>query len=674
MKRSSPPGSSPPPDAIPISVFRRLLDATTDPIAIAKPGGELIYLNCWARILAGLSPKKSLGSLNLSHLQPAWAWEIVRMEGIPAALEHGSWCSETAVLRLGHGEVPVQQTLVTVTDGKGEQWIGSIMRDLSQVKRAELEGIAQSSRYETAVSLSGQALFEWSPATGEMIWSGDLHGLLGLDPDDLAGGLAHFRSRIQADDLPAFDHEMARFTSARDSFSIELRLLTGRGEYAGVQATGGYYLDRTGNLGRVTGLLTDRESARRARREIEDLQAELALHRREQGQLAREELKRVTQAKNELLSRMSHELRTPLNAILGFTQLLELEKPNERQAESIAHIARAGQHLLSLVNEVLDLSRLESGRLPITLAPVPIAEIVRETIDLIRPMAARQDVSIHLDSACGDGELQAWADRQRLQQVLLNFLSNAVKYNRQGGRVALGWSAIGADRVRISVEDTGCGISSPLLAKLFQPLDRLPELAPESPGAGISLALSRSIVESMHGELGARSVEGVGSTFWVELGRAPQSVAQKGAPPPVSPPESAAASEAPPVSILLYVEDEDLNLRLVERVLGDFPEFKLISAMQGSVAVDLAREHHPDLVLLDINLPDMSGDVVLARLKEDPNMRDIPVIMVTADVLEHQRDRFLEAGAAAYLTKPFRISELVAVIRETLANRPAKGS
>ncbi|HVS09269.1 MAG TPA: ATP-binding protein, partial [Planctomycetota bacterium] len=389
------------------------------------------------------------------------------------------------------------------------------------------------------------------------------------------------------------------------------------------------------------------------------LQEESADRRRAEG-----EADQANRAKSEFLSRMSHELRTPLNGILGFAQLLELEPLREGQKESTQQILRAGRHLLALINEVLDISRIEAGRLAISLEPVPVGDTVQGTLELVRPLAAEKGIDLRADIV--DERRHVLADRQRLHQVLLNLFANAVKYNRPGGSVRISCEETAGDRLRIRVADTGPGMDPDKLERMFTPFDRLGAESSSVEGTGLGLTLSKHLVEVMGGTLSVESQVGVGSAFTVEL---PSVAAPAAAVPLVAPgrvdpaPESAAL-------VILYIEDNLSNLRLVERIVARRPGVRLLSAMQGRLGFDLAREHQPDLILLDHHLPDIMGDEVLRLVREEPRTRDVPVVMLSADASPGQIARLLNAGARAYLTKPLDVAKLLALIDQTPRRRP----
>lgn len=825
-----------------------ILEATTDIVVTATLDARVVFLNPAGRRFAGFAPAQPLDDLRTDMLHPAWALEIIAQEGIPTAIRDGTWQGETAILSPTGQEFPVSQTIIPHygPDGKAA-FISTILRDITERKREEIERMEMANRYNAAIRASGQLLFDWNSFTNDITYAGDVEHFLGYTMKEMAGGLDRFRELIEPDDLPQFDTEIQRVIATRDPFLLDYRIRRKDSVVLNVSTKGYFFLDREGRIGRMIGFLADITAQKTAQDalarahdslevRVEQRTAELAraysvirdrAHQQEAvaqlGQralaganllsllqqaavlvrrildvdycsilqlsddgtellasahagwpdeqlgnrvpagrssqsgytllmrepvivenmatetrfeptdvvrragvvssvsvvieatevphgvlaaytttprtfvqddvhflqavanvltaaierqraeesirLAREQAETANRAKSEFLSRMSHELRTPLNAILGFTQLLELDSPTSSQTESISHISRAGQHLLLLINEVLDIARIESGRLALTPEPIEIGSFLREAIDLIRPLAARHDIVAQLVETEATHEVLL-ADRQRLKQVLLNLLSNAVKYNRAGGQVKVSCSLMPLDRLRIEVTDTGRGISAERMKRLFVPFERLGAEETDIEGTGIGLALSRGIVAALKGELGVESTVGVGSTFWVmlprALGAAPPAPVEETPPVPTIPPPS----EDVPRRTVLYIEDQDLNLRLVERILQGRSEYRLLTAMQGGIGLDLAREHQPDLILLDLNLPDMSGDDVLRRLKDDPIVQKIPVIMVSADAMGDRIEQMLALGATGYLTKPYRVAEFLRVIADTLASEP----
>ena len=379
---------------------------------------------------------------------------------------------------------------------------------------------------------------------------------------------------------------------------------------------------------------------------------------------ARAEADRANRAKSEFLSRMSHELRTPLNAILGFGQLLEMDETEPTRRDSVDHILKGGRHLLGLIDEVLEISRIESGTLTISPEPVAIEPLVAEVTDLVRPLADARRIAIEVDSTEGIRDYVR-ADQQRLKQVLLNVLSNAVKYNRDGGQITIRCERPSAVSARISVSDTGPGIAADQLGRVFTPFDRLGAERTDVEGTGLGLALSKHLLELMGGELAVASEPGIETTFSIELPLVSEPLASVG----LDEHEGAAIvdrSADERRTKVLYIEDNLSNYRLLEAIFNRRSDVELLSAIQGRIGLELAQLHQPDLVLLDLHLPDLSGGQVLESLQRDPRTADIPVVILSADATRGSRIRLLEAGAHAFLAKPFDLPELLGVIEDVL--------
>ncbi len=380
-----------------------------------------------------------------------------------------------------------------------------------------------------------------------------------------------------------------------------------------------------------------------------------------QAQLAAEA---ANHSKSEFLSRMSHELRTPLNAVLGFSQLLELDDLTAEQEQSVGQITKGGRHLLDLINEILDISQIETGKLTLSPEAVRIADVISETADLIRPLAAERGVHL-LDTDVQTGDLYVFADRQRLKQILLNLLGNAIKYNREGGTVSISCVRPKPGHLRVQVTDTGPGIAPEHFGLLFTPFERLGAERTTVEGTGIGLALSRRLAEVMGGTLEVESTVGRGSTFSVAFPIVEGPVERIERLDELSG-TTVVSSPSALQPTVLHIEDNLSNVELIERVLAQRPGVKLIPAMQGRLGLELARQHRPALVLLDLNLPDMSGEDVLQTLRDDPATAQLPVAIVSADAMPRQVQRLLSSGASAYLTKPIDVRQLLALLDSSL--------
>ena len=370
-------------------------------------------------------------------------------------------------------------------------------------------------------------------------------------------------------------------------------------------------------------------------------------------------------AKSEFLSSMSHELRTPLNAILGFAQLIEggVPPPTTTQKRSLDQILKAGWYLLELINEILDLALIESGKVSLSLEPISLAEVLRESQAMIQPQAQKRGIRVAFPQF--DIPYRIQADRTRLKQILINLLSNAIKYNKLGGTVTVECRTSGSDRVQISVADTGAGLSPAQLAQLFQPFNRLGQEEHVGEGTGIGLVVCKRLVELMGGLIGVRSTVGSGSVFWVELNIATEQPRLAGAAELVPIAQARVHADAR-VRTLLYVEDNPANLMLVEDLIARRPDIRLLSARDGNSGVAIARESLPDVVLMDINLPGISGIEALRTLAHDPKTAAIPVIALSANAGPRDIAKGLEAGFFRYLTKPIKVTEFMSTLDEAL--------
>ena len=404
-----------------------------------------------------------------------------------------------------------------------------------------------------------------------------------------------------------------------------------------------------------------------AKEEAERAQSQ-AEYAREEAERSRQEAEQANLAKSQFLSRMSHELRTPLNAILGFSQVLELSLRDEADDQCIQHILKGGRHLLSLIDEVLDLARVEAGELALSLTTTSFGKLMQECTSFISKLAQARGITCtaQLGPAC---RLAIRADELRLRQVLLNLLSNAIKYDREGGQVTLSCQEMPGGWVRCSVEDTGLGISPEGLTKLFVPFERLGQELTGTEGLGLGLVVSQHLVEAMGGSLGAESRLGIGSTFWVEV-----PLAIEEAEPAISTEAALSlAQEAPQRAIVtvLYVEDNPSNQQVIKTVVQRLrPQWRFLLVADGIGGLQMARDLQPDIVLLDLELPGMKGDQVLAALRSDARTSLLPVLLLSADATTQTRERLLTLGASDYVTKPFNVAELLQKIEGLLRPLP----
>src|ERR1700694_1303975 len=381
-------------------------------------------------------------------------------------------------------------------------------------------------------------------------------------------------------------------------------------------------------------------------------------------------------AKSDFLSSMSHELRTPLSAILGFAQLIESGSPppTTTQKRSIDQILKAGWYLLDLINEILDLALIESGKLSLSLEPISLSEVMHECQDMIEPQAQKRGISVAFPQF--DIPYFVQADRTRVKQVFINLLSNAIKYNRVGGTVVVDHVTSTPGRIRICVKDSGEGLTADKLAQLFQPFNRLGQESSGEEGTGIGLVTTKRLIELMGGAIGAESTVGTGSVFWIELNLTAERQVAPGTALSSAVAQSQVQTDAQ-LRTLLYVEDNPANLMLVEDLIARRPDIRLLSAADGNRGIEIARASRPDVILMDINLPGISGIQALQILRADPATAHIPVVALSANAIPRDIEKGLEAGFFRYLTKPIKVNEFMAtldVALEFAKTQPARAN
>jgi CheY-like chemotaxis protein len=352
---------------------------------------------------------------------------------------------------------------------------------------------------------------------------------------------------------------------------------------------------------------------------------------------------------------MSHDLRTPLNAILGFGQLLELSKLGQPDRDSVEQILRAGRQLLAMIDDILEFTRVDSGRLTLAIEPIVVTEAVREAMDLVRTQAVEGGVLLEWPSGADPG-LAVLADRRRLVQVLLNLLVNAVRFSREGGTVTVAAEPLGEERARIVVRDTGIGISPERIPRIFEPFEADPGGRSGSRSIGLGLALGSRLVRAMGGSISVESQVGSGTAFSLDLPRADSPITAGSLP---GSPETGTDRSVPTI---LYIEDNLPNITLVQRLLGRHGKVRMLAAMQGRLGLELAREHLPDLILLDLRLPDVTPEEMLRELKADTRTRDIPVVMLSSEETPSRMGEMLALGASDYLTKPIDVAAFLATV------------
>jgi len=538
---------------------------------------------------------------------------------------------------------------------------GALNQMSHSLHRSQIELREREARYRAIVEMQDDAVCRWLPDTTLTFTNARYCSLFGLTDTGAQG--RKWLDFVPDNERPQVAGFYAQLAQQPRVVSYEHTAIAADGTLKWIAWTDVPLFDEAGSLTEFQSVGRDITERKRAEEDIRELNRTLEQRVRDRTAelvLSTERAEKANRAKSEFLSHMSHELRTPMNAILGFAQIIELANPTDEQRRWAGEIRRAGDHLLELIDELLDLSRIEVGRLAVRIEPVSVQRVIEESVQIIEPLLRHSPLDLTIRAARVDDHA-VLADRTRLRQVLVNLLSNAVKYNRARGEISLDCLPAGSQRLRISVRDTGAGIAPEQLDRLFKPFERLGAKQHAIEGTGIGLALSKQLAELMGAELGVESQLGKGSTFWIELRQASaQSVR-----------EDDAASVKPSIgegtAVALYVEDNPANVAVMQAFVDQLYNLSLLTAVNAREGLALARQYRPQVILLDIHLPDGDGYDVLQQMKTDAATRDIPVIALTADAMPADRERGRAAGFSAYLTKPVKFGDLAKAIESALS-------
>jgi len=640
----------------PILPFRQLVDAAPDGMIVCDAAGTIRLVNAEAERMFGYLRDELLGmpieTLVPNHVRPRHSHHVKGFTGAPRLRPMGSGLDLRGRRKDG-SEFPVEISLSPIETAEGLLVTAGI-RDVTDRRRLEQDNRRANAYLVSAVDAVQDAFTLLDEHDRVMMVNSTARQLLGSATGNPLVGRTFHDVLSEALSSGVFDLSNETRESLYDRWvayhrtpSGVLEVRTGTGRYLRVTAR------RTADHGTVS--------------TIADVTDDV-LHADELGR-AREQAEAASAAKSEFLSSMSHELRTPLNAILGFAQLLERDRKqplSERQLERLGHVMRGGEHLLKLIDDVLDLARIEAGRIAMSSEPVGVPEVLAEVSTTLAPMAQRAQIEIAVAATTGDVP-EVIADRTRLAQILMNFGSNAIKYGKPAGHVTFR-ATPRANTVRVAVVDDGIGIPPEKRDRIFEPFQRAGQETGPIEGTGIGLTISKRLAEAMGAKIGFSSEPGRGSEFWIDvpIHRAEATHA---------PAASARALGESPLAIghfqhtIVYVEDNPSNIAFMRDLIEQLSSVELVTAPTAEIGLELIRDRRPKVVIMDINLPGMSGLEAVKRMREWPETRDIPVIGLSAAALVRDTSRAMDAGFYRYLTKPVRVAELTQVLEELLVDR-----
>lgn len=538
--------------------------------------------------------------------------------------------------------------------------------DITRRKRMELELFQSEHRLLVSEKIAHIGSWEWNIATGEVDWTDEIYRIFGLQPQEFQPTYAKFLATIHPDDRDLVVQAVnAAVANPNATYAIEHRIIVGEGELRYVKEFGEVFRNEQGGPIRMIGAVHDITEQKKIQQALihahDELEKRVAERTADLDQ-AKTIAIAANNTKSEFLARMSHELRTPLNAILGFSQLLLRDNISPAQHKAVEEIDQGGHHLLDLINDILDLSRIDAGQLEIKVEPVLVRQSLLECLSLTTVLLERKEINVVYDGI-KLSNVHILADSTRLKQILLNLLSNAIKFNREKGTILISYeTSSAANRTRIVIRDTGVGMEEKNLSKLFQPFERLGLGLDAVEGTGIGLALCKRLIEVMDGSIGVNSTVGIGSAFWIEL---PTAFTCEKTDEKTENNRKQIKSDRHRYQ-LLYIEDSPSSLKLVEHLLDHRKDIKLLAASRPELGLQMASVYRPDLILLDINLPGMDGFEVLKSLRDNAELRHTNVIAVSANAMREQVTRGMKEGFNQYITKPLNIKYFLDVLEEYL--------
>ncbi len=634
---------------------RSLIESNIDALMTTDPSGIITDVNKQMEALTGCTRDELIGAPFKNYFTDPDLAEA----GIKLVLSEKKVTDYELTARARDGkETVVSYNATTFYDrDRVLQGVFAAARDITERKQTEMALRDSNRLLEFSMQLSHMGSWDFNLVDHTATRTLEHDRIFGYESLLPHWNYDKFLEHVLPEDRLEVDCLFNGAIAAQKDLNFQCRIRRIDGTVRWILVAGEHQRDDKNAIWRMSGIVQDITERNRQDQVLQGKNIEL--------ESARSMADKANLAKSDFLSSMSHELRSPLNAILGFAQLMESDSPpaTPSQQKSIAHILQAGWHLLKLINEILDLATIESGKVPISQEPVSLAEIMLECQGMIELKAQQRGIKLAFPQF--DIPLYVCADRTRLKQVLINLLSNAIKYNTKQGKVEVRCVENTSRRIRISIEDSGAGLPPEQMAQLFQPFNRLGQDAGSEEGTGIGLVLSKQLVELMGGTIGVRSTVGVGSVFWFELNSvAEPRLSMEGA-------ETTALVQLPVLNgaqphSLLYVEDNPANMQLVEGIISRYPGIQLLTAVNGYDGIEIARTSQPNVIMMDINLPGISGLEALKILREDPATTHIPVIAISANALPLDIEKGMKAGLFLYITKPINVKEFMEAVSMAL--------